>query len=69
MDKLFSVAEAASYLNLSRWTIYSWLSNGKLSRVKLGSRCVIKASDIERLIEEGSKAPGPRRNGVDWGMQ
>jgi excisionase family DNA binding protein len=62
MDKLFSVTEAANYLNLSRWTIYSWLSSGRLSRVKLGSRCMIKGSEIQRLIDAGSRdAQGPDR--------
>jgi excisionase family DNA binding protein len=62
MDKLFSVTEAATYLNLSRWTIYSWLSSGRLARVKLGSRCLIKASELERLIAEGSIGTDGDRN-------
>ncbi|HYD16736.1 MAG TPA: helix-turn-helix domain-containing protein [Candidatus Nanoarchaeia archaeon] len=54
VDRLYSVEAAAEQLGgLSRWTIYSWVSSGKLEKVKIGSRTMIPASAIARIIEEG----------------
>jgi hypothetical protein len=37
-DRLYSVKESAKFLgNISPWTIHSWLSKGRLARVKVGS--------------------------------
>jgi excisionase family DNA binding protein len=54
MENLYSVSEAARRLGgLSPYTIHSWLSKGKLKRVKLGGRTLIAESELERLIAEG----------------
>ena len=64
METLISVSEAARRLGgISRWTLYCWLSKGKLGRVKIGSRTMVAESELIRLIEEGKggKSAGPRR--------
>lgn len=70
MEKLLSVLEVAAQLGgLSKWTIHAWLSQGKLQRTKVGSRTMIRESELQKVIQEGGKSPGPRRNGADWGNQ
>jgi len=53
-DRLFSVRDAAAYLGgLSPYTISAWLSQGKLRRVKVGSRTMLRQSELDRLIAAG----------------
>jgi excisionase family DNA binding protein len=59
-DLLLSVEQAALRLGgLSRWTIYAWLSQGKLQRTKVGSRTMIRESELAKVIQEGGKSPAP----------
>ncbi len=52
MDTLVSVEEAAKRLGgISKWTVYAWLSQGRLRRTKIGSRTMIRESELERLIK------------------
>lgn len=53
-DRLFSVKAAASYLGgISALTVHAWLSEGRLRRTKIGSRTMVKRSELDRLIAEG----------------
>jgi excisionase family DNA binding protein len=62
MDTLLSVDEAARRLGgLSKYTIHAWLSSGKLRRTKVGSRTMIRESELQRVIEDGGKSEGPRK--------
>jgi len=65
MDELLSVEEAARRLGgLSKYTIHAWLSSGKLRRTKVGSRTMIRESELQRVIEDGGKsADGPGLSG------
>jgi excisionase family DNA binding protein len=57
MDALLSVDEAARRLGgLSKYTIHAWLSSGKLMRTKVGSRTMIRESELQRVIEDGGKS-------------
>ncbi len=57
MDALVSIDEAARRLGgLSKYTINAWLSTGKLKRSKVGSRTMIRESELERIIEDGGKS-------------
>jgi excisionase family DNA binding protein len=52
--ELMSVGDAARRLGgISKWTVYAWLSQGKLARVKVGSRTMISEFEIERFLTEG----------------
>ena len=51
METLFSVEEAAKRLGgISKWTIHSWLSKGRLQRTKVGGRTMIRESELASLI-------------------
>jgi excisionase family DNA binding protein len=55
MDKqLLRVGEAAQALNVSRWTIYRWVEEGRLesARIGKGSLRIFRAS-LMALIERG----------------
>ena len=45
--------EAADFLRVSHWTISAWLRQGKLRRVKVGSRTLIPKADLEKILQEG----------------
>lgn len=62
MEALLSVSEVARRLGgISKWTIHTWLSQGKLQRTKVGGRTMIRESELQRVIEEGGKSPAPKR--------
>lgn len=62
MDQLFSVEQAAAKLGgISKWTVHAWLSQGKLQRTKVGSRTMIRESELAKVIEDGGKSAGPGR--------
>ena len=59
LEKLFSVEEAAQTLGgLSKYTIHAWLSSGKLRRTKVGSRTMIRESELARVIREEETPKG-----------
>jgi excisionase family DNA binding protein len=63
-DRLFSVRDAAAYLGgLSPFTVHAWLSSGRLKRVKIGSRTMLRQSELERFIAagDGGKSAGRPR--------
>lgn len=61
LETLLSVDEAARRLGgLSKYTIHAWLSSGKLRRTKVGSRTMIRESELQRVIEDGGKSPVAR---------
>ena len=60
MEALLSVEEAARRLGgLSKYTIHAWLSSGKLRRTKVGSRTMIRESELQRFIEEQNEPRVP----------
>lgn len=62
MDILLSVPEVARRLgDISHWTVYAWLSQGKLRRTKVGSRTMVRESELQRVIHDGGKSPAPKR--------
>jgi hypothetical protein len=64
VENLFSVKESARKLGgISPWTVYSWLSQGKLQRTKVGGRTMIRESELARVIRDGEKSPEPPAHG------
>jgi excisionase family DNA binding protein len=60
MNQLLSIDEAARRLGgISKWTIYAWLSQGKLLRTKVGGRTMVRESELEKVIQDGGKSPAP----------
>ena len=51
MEQLFSIDEAARKLGgISKWTLQSWLSQGRIKRTKVGRRTMIRESELEKLV-------------------
>jgi excisionase family DNA binding protein len=66
VENLLSVEEAARRLGgISKWTVHAWLSQGRLQRTKVGSRTMIRESELQKMIEDGGKSPAPRRKDAD----
>jgi excisionase family DNA binding protein len=63
VEQLYSVEAAAEKLGgISKWTIYSYLSSGKLKRTKVGARTMIRESELMRLIHDETPAEAAERN-------
>lgn len=66
MDALLSVEEAAHKLGgVSRWTIFAWLSQGKLRRTKVGARTMIRESDLQAFIAACNPEPATPTDAVE----
>lgn len=51
--QLLRVNEAAVALNVSRWTVYRWVEEGKLSATKIGKQSLrVIRSSVDKLISE-----------------
>jgi len=62
MDNLLSVPDAAKKLGrISPWTVYAWLSQGKLKRTKVGGRTMIRESELAKVIQDGGNLPARTR--------
>jgi excisionase family DNA binding protein len=63
---LLRVSEAARLLGVQEGTLRAWLLARRLSRVRLGARCIrIPASEIQRVISEGTIPARGRRGALD----
>ena len=54
MDKyLLRVGEAAEALNVSRWTIYRWIEEGRLEATKIGRGSLrVFGASVQTLVDE-----------------
>ena len=51
LSELRSVEEAARRLGgVSKWTIYAWLSQGKLRKTKVGARVMISEASLREFV-------------------
>jgi hypothetical protein len=63
MGKLHSIESAAVFLGgLSPWTIRRWLSDGKLTRVKVGSRTMVQEVELIAIAQPETPAQTAARN-------
>jgi excisionase family DNA binding protein len=63
MDVLLSIEQAAQRLGgISKWTLHSWLSKGKLPRTKVGSRTMVRESDLDAFVAGCNKGLPARSN-------
>lgn len=46
----YSIKDATALLGLGRTTIYKLLEQGRLTRIKVGARTLIPASDVHALL-------------------
>jgi excisionase family DNA binding protein len=71
---LLRVAEAASLINVSRWTIYRWIEEGRLEATKLGKGSLrVFSASLASLVEKNRTEPyrcrGGREGGHPWGKR
>lgn len=50
-----SVVDAEIISGLSRWTWRAWAYSGRIASVKVGRRLLIPATEIHRIIAEGTR--------------
>lgn len=63
MGKLHSVESAAEFLGgVSPWTIRAWLTQGKLTRIKVGARTMVLEQELIGLARPESPAQAAARN-------
>jgi excisionase family DNA binding protein len=55
MKALKNVEEAARLLGISRWTVRSYIREGKLKPVRLGRRVLLAEDELERLVSESQE--------------
>ncbi len=55
MSKLLTMQEAAAALRMSRRTLERHIEAGLIAKYKIGGKCLIEATDIEKFIKR-SKA-------------
>ena len=55
MQPLKSVEEAAGLLGISKWTVRSYIRDGKLKAVRIGRRVLLCEDELERLITRGKE--------------
>lgn len=59
-SELLTVAETASLLRLKPSTVRAWILHRKIAHVKLGSRVLLRKTDLEKLIAESLVPPKAR---------
>ena len=53
MDRLMKLKEVESALDVSRWTLYRWLAEGKLKAIKLVSgQYRVPVAEVRRMQSE-----------------
>jgi excisionase family DNA binding protein len=58
LSPYFNIAEAADYLRTNRQRIYDLLSDGRLTRLKDGSRVLVSRAELEgHLVDTGAATP------------
>ena len=55
MDKLSTVKEVAKRLRVTPRTVHNYLNDGKLTRIKIGCKVLIKQNEVNQLIEKSKK--------------
>ena len=58
IEQHYSVEAAAQILGgIHRGTLFNWIYQGKIQRVKVGGRTMISESELRRILNEGA---GPK---------
>ena len=53
MEKLLTVTELATILNVAPGSVYHWISQNRLPVVRFSKRCVrFRESDVKRLLDD-----------------
>lgn len=52
VEKVYSIPQAAEITTLSKWTLWKYLTEGRITRTKIGGRTVIRESELLKLIKD-----------------
>ena len=63
-DRWLSVEEIASYLGVSKDTIYIWISDRNLPAHKVGKLWKFKTAEVDRWIKNGGAADSDKAKGT-----
>jgi hypothetical protein len=67
-DRLHSVVSAAAFLGgISPASIRNWLWQGRLTRIKIGRRTMVRASELLALIKPEPSKAGDTRGRIGHG--
>jgi Helix-turn-helix domain len=63
MRKLHTIDSAAEFLGgISPWTVRRWLTQGRLTRFKVGARTVVDEKELIALVKPETTAQTAERN-------
>lgn len=62
MTKLINIDELAEYLALKKQTIYNWLSDGKISGIKVGGVWRFDRRDVDEWLKSRTRMSKPGEN-------
>jgi len=62
MTKLINIDELAEYLALKKQTIYNWLSDGKISGIKVGGVWRFDRKDVDEWLKSRTRISKPGDN-------
>lgn len=65
----YSVADAASFLTVTKSYIHQLCRSGELESFSIGSRRIIPASALKELIEKGYQSRQPEVDGCDGELE
>jgi excisionase family DNA binding protein len=54
-NKIFSIQEASSFLNLARQTLYGFTSKNEIPFIKRGKKLYFRKIDLEKWLLEGKR--------------
>jgi excisionase family DNA binding protein len=52
MKQLMNVEDAARVLNISPWTVRSYIAKGRIRPVRIGRRVLLEEVELERIISQ-----------------
>ncbi|MDD5409569.1 MAG: helix-turn-helix domain-containing protein [Candidatus Omnitrophica bacterium] len=55
MTRLIDIDELADYLKLKKQTIYNWLSQGKISGIKVGGVWRFDRKDVDNWLQSSKR--------------
>jgi excisionase family DNA binding protein len=61
---LFSIVDAAKSLGVSHWTVRRLIADGQLPKVRIGSRVLLRASDLSEFVKERTEPGNPNQKSL-----
>ena len=58
--EFLSISQLASRLGVSRWTVYSWVEEGRLPHFRLGRQLRFSWAEVEEVLQERRNLPPTR---------